>query len=297
MSTSSSENRSHVQTAIWLASYPKSGNTWVRIFLHNLMRELREQGEGAQSINALHELTARDALAAGFARRLGKPVAEATLREIAQARTEVQADLAHGRKGPVYVKTHNAVATIEGFPTINFDITLAAVYIVRNPLDVAVSYAHYSSLPAAKVIAFMANADANIDVDPRRVYEFLGSWSFHAASWMSVPHRPVLLVRYEDMLASPERTFGRLASFLRLKPNAKQLSRAIEKSSFAEAASQEERSGFTERPPTAGRFFRSGKAGQWREVLSQSEIEAVVRAHAPMMMRFGYLTEDCGWRG
>ncbi len=280
--------------AVWIASYPKSGNTWVRVFIHNLMRELRGQDEAPQDINALHEMTARESLAAWFTRRLGKSAYEATSQEIAGARMAVQADMVQGEGGPVYIKTHNAVANVEGFPTINFDVTLAAIYIVRNPLDVTVSYAHYSGLPFDPIIAYMADPSGNIDFSDRRVWEFLGSWSFHTASWMSVPHRPILLLRYEDMLAAPERSFGRLAAFLRLNPDAGQLARAIEKSSFAELARQEEANGFNERPKTAGKFFRAGRAGQWREALSQSQVQAIIAAHGPMMMRFGYLAEDCG---
>ena len=209
-------------------------------------------------------------------------------------RPKVQADLVRGRDGPAFIKTHNAVANVEGFPTINFDVTLAAVYIVRNPLDVAVSYAHFSGVSLDAVIACMADPVGNIGMGDRRVYEFMGSWSFHAASWMSVPHRPVLLLRYEDMIAAPERSFGRLAAFLRLKPDAGQLRRAIEKSSFSELARQEAEHGFIERPEKAERFFRAGRAGQWKDVLSQNQVKAMLDAHAPMMMRFGYLAEDCG---
>ncbi len=285
------------QRAVWIASYPKSGNTWVRVFIHNLLRELRGESEGAQDINALHEMTARESLKEGFERRLGKPAHQATAGEIAEARMQVQADLVRGTEGPVYIKTHNAVATVEGFPAIDFDVTLAAVYIVRNPLDVAVSYAHYSGLPFDPRIAHMADPAGNIDFSARRVWEFTSSWSFHAASWMSVPNRPVLLLRYEDMLAAPERSFGRLTAFLRLRADAEQLRRAIEKSSFGEMARQEELHGFNERPGTAEKFFRSGKAGQWREALSPAQVSAVIAAHGPMMMRFGYLAEDCGGVG
>jgi hypothetical protein len=283
-----------VRRAVWLASYPKSGNTWVRVFLHNLLRELRGQAEGAQDINALHEMTARESLGLYFTRRLGKSAYEATAQEIAAARVAVQADLVHGAGSPVYIKTHNAVANVENFPTINFDVTLAAIYIVRNPLDIAVSYAHFARVPLDTMIAYMADPAGNIDVNEMRVYEFLGSWSFHAASWMSVPHRPILLMRYEDMLAAPGRCFGRLAAFLRLKPDAGQLARAIQNSSFEELARQEDLHGFNERPKTTEKFFRSGKAGQWREALSPSQVQAVIAAHGPMMMRFGYLAEDCG---
>jgi hypothetical protein len=282
------------QRAIWIASYPKSGNTWVRVFIHNLMRELRGQNEGAQDINTLHEMTVRESHAYRFTNRLGKSVNEATPREIAEARMQIQADMVQGESGPVYIKTHNAVAVVEGFPAVNFDVTLAAVYIVRNPLDVAVSYAHFGGLPVDPIIAYMADPAGNIDVGKWHVHEFMGSWSFHTASWLSIPHRPVLLLRYEDMLAAPERSFGRLAEFLRLKPDADQLQRAIKNSSFAELARQEEQNGFIERPKTAEKFFRSGKAGQWREVLSPGQVKAIIEAHGPMMMRFGYLPEDCG---
>jgi hypothetical protein len=281
------------QKAVWIASYPKSGNTWVRVFLHNLLRELRGQSEGAQDINALHEMTARESLALWFTRQLGKSAYEATPQEIAAARVAVQAQMARAARGPAYIKTHNAVALVEGFPTINFDVTLAAIYIVRNPLDVAVSYAHYSGVSFDPIIAHMADPAGNIDFSGRRVWEFMGSWSFHAASWMSVPHRPVLLQRYEDMLSVPERSFGRLAAFLRLKADADQLRRAVEKSSFAEMVRQEEQHGFNERPGTAEKFFRAGKAGQWREALSPAQAGAIVAAHGPMMMRFGYLAEVC----
>ncbi len=282
------------QRAIWIASYPKSGNTWVRVFLHNLLRELRGDSESAQSINALHEMTGREALKPYFDRRLGKPAQQATPQEIAAARFAVQADMTAGGGGPLFIKTHNAVANVEGFPTINFDVTLAAVYLVRNPLDVAVSYSQFAGVPIDPIIALMAEPSGIGAGNEQRVYEFMGSWSFNVASWLSVPHRPVIILRYEDLLAAPERGFSRLASFLRLKPTPDQLRRAIEKSSFDVLARQEAAQGFVEKPETAEKFFRAGKAGQWKDVLSPDQIETIVAAHGPMMMRFGYVAESCG---
>ncbi len=282
-----------LQKAIWLASYPKSGNTFVRVFIHNLLRQLRGEAE-PQDINRLLQETGREALKAGFTQRLGKPAEEASMAEIAAVRPLVQADLLSGRARPRLIKTHNAVANVEGAPTINFDVTLAAVCILRNPLDVAVSYAHHSARTVDRIVEFMAERDAVGAATDRHVYEYLGSWSFHVASWTSVPHRPVLLLRYEDMRAAPERAFGRLASFLRLKPSAEQLRRAIEHSSFEEMTRQEAARGFNERPAAAQRFFRKGAVGQWREALTREQIAAALSAHAPMMQRFGYLPQDCG---
>jgi hypothetical protein len=279
--------------AIWIASYPKSGNTWTRVFLHNLMRELRGE-EGAQDINRLHAWTGRESLDEAFRRRLGKPAQESSIAEIAAARPLAQADLVARADRPVLLKTHNAVANVEGHPTINLGVTLAAIYLVRNPLDVAVSYAHHSGHSLDHVIEFMANPQALNDGSERHVYEFMGSWSFHVASWLSVIDRPVLILRYEDLLGAPERSFARLARFLRLEPNSAQLRTAIDKSSFAELARQEKERGFNERPKTAERFFRKGEAGQWKQALSKRQVADVIAVHGPMMMRFGYVAEECG---
>jgi hypothetical protein len=124
----------------------------------------------------------------------------------------------------------------------------------------------------------------------------MGSWSFHVASWLSVIDRPVLILRYEDLLAAPERSFARLARFLRLEPNTAQLRAAIDKSSFAALARQEAERGFVERPQTAERFFRKGEPGQWKQALLKRQVADVVAAHGPMMMRFGYVREECAAR-
>jgi len=281
--------------AIWIASYPKSGNTWVRVFLHNLIRELRGE-TGAQDINMLHVWTGRESLDRAFTQRLGKPAREASIAEIAAARPLAQADLVASAQRPVLLKTHNAVANVEGHATINLGVTLAAIYLVRNPLDVAVSYAHHSVQSLDHVIQFMARPRSVSDGSNRHVYEFMGSWSFHVASWLSVIDRPVLILRYEDLLNQPERSFARLARFLRLAPSAAQLRAAIEKSSFAALARQEAERGFIERPKTAERFFRKGEVGQWKQALTKRQAADVVATHGPMMMRFGYVGEAM-WSG
>lgn len=282
------------QKGIWIASYPKSGNTWVRIFIHNLLRELRGEVGSEQDINTLNQHTTWELTSRAYEEFLGKPVAQATPAEIAKTRYDVQGALALKQKGPFFIKTHNSVANVEGYPSINLDITLAAIYIVRNPLDVAISYAHHSGLTVDATIEFMALPGAASPTTANMVYEFTDSWSAHAASWMAISNRPVHVIRYEDMLRSPERVFGGLAKFLRIKHNPEQLMRAIEKSSFKAVAEQEANKGFVEKPPTSKAFFREGRADQWQEVLSKAQIKSIVESHAPMMQRFGYLIPDCG---
>ena len=98
-------------------------------------------------------------------------------------------------------------------------------------------------------------------------------------------------MRYEDMLAEPTKTFGGLARHLLFGAQAGEIATAIERSSFQKLKSQEEQAGFVERPKEAQQFFREGRAGQWREVLTPAQIRRIVRDHGEQMARFGYSTE------
>jgi hypothetical protein len=242
----------------------------------------------------MNEQTAWEIPVKPFEQVLGRPIGEASHFDIARARPEVQRRLANSRKAPFFVKTHLCVGSDHHHPTINLNATLAAVYVVRNPLDVAVSYAHHSNVSIDGTIMTMAAPGLRTKGSERNVYEVLGSWSQHVASWTGLANRPVHVLRYEDMLANPLRLFAALARFLRLEPSEAQLKAAIAKSSFAELSRQEAENGFNERPVTTSTFFRDGRAGQWRDVLSAEQIQAVVAAHAPIMQRFGYLPPDCG---
>lgn len=279
---------------IWIASYPKSGNTWVRVFLHNLLRELSGDVDGVQDINHLYQHSLRENAVAFFEQQLGKHASEATEMEVAKVRPEVHRWLAGIKREPVFVKTHLQFCNDHLYPTINLDATLAAVLVVRNPLDVVISVAHHSALSIEDAIRQMSTPDMKWRPHVQRVYEVLGSWSQSVASWLSLTARPVYLLRYEDMLTDPEQRFAGLARFLRLTPTEGQLQRAITKSSFAVLREQETARGFIERPESSQRFFREGRAGQWREVLSRTQIEEICTAHGSMMQRCGYLQPDCG---
>jgi hypothetical protein len=255
---------------------------------------LSGRSEGAHDINRLTEHTAWEFAREPFERAMRKPIAKASLREVAKMRPEVQRQLAIGRPRPFFVKTHMASGHDFQIPTINLNVTLAAIHVVRNPLDVAVSYARYSDTSLDAAIAIMGTEDFKSTMREDAVHEFMGSWSQNVASWAAMTRRPVHFMRYEDLLADPLRPFTGLARFLRLSPSEAQVRAAIEKSSFAELKRQEGLNGFNEKPASAKQFFRAGRAGQWHNVLSRTQIEAIVRAHAPMMQRFGYLPPDCG---
>jgi hypothetical protein len=95
------------------------------------------------------------------------------------------------------------------------------------------------------------------------------------------------------MLADPEKAFAALARHLLLDSTRRQLAKAIERSSFARLQAQELERGFRERPPTADQnFFREGRAGQWKDVLTPAQVDRIVRDHGEQMRRFGYLPLD-----
>ena len=278
---------------LWIASYPKSGNTWTRAFLNNLLKILQDDDEGApQNINRMTEYTLWDISAKPYERHLGKPVTDVDRTEIARIRPAVQAEIAERTDGLAMVKTHHAMVSDRGVPAINFAVTSGAIYIVRNPLDVAVSFAHHLGTGIDHAIEEMALRNKETGVTDKNVYEIYGSWSQHVESWTRTPHRAIHVMRYEDMLADPVAAFGALARHLLLAPSAGQLSAAIERSSFATLKQQEDEAGFSEKPDSAERFFREGKAGQWRTALTACQIRAIVATHHQQMHRFGYLIDE-----
>lgn len=277
---------------VWIASYPKSGNTWTRAFLHNLIKIISGEGGGAQKINEMYEYSTWDISAEIYREFLDKDPGEADRAEIARVRPHVQVKIAEETDGLSFVKTHNAVMMDRGFPTINPAVTSGAIYIVRNPLDVAISYAHHMGRSVDHAIDFMAKTGLETSVTEKSVYEVYGSWSEHVLSWTRKPNRAVHVMRYEDMIADPTTAFGRLARHLLMAPTAAQLAEAIDLSSFERLRKQEAEEGFKERPKVSKQFFREGKTGQWKTVLTRRQVRRIVTAHREQMARFGYLPEQ-----
>jgi hypothetical protein len=269
---------------IWLASYPKSGNTWLRAFLHNLMRN----PEAAYDINRLTDFTLSDAQIRWYQLFDPRPGPQISKEEVASLRPKVHEAMTRSHPDSVFVKTHNAMVEDRGTPMITMAHTAGAIYVIRNPLDVAISYAHHYGLTLDAAIAALATPGLQSENEEIHCYERYGSWSEHVMSWTHRPSPGLHVVRYEDMLESPHKTFAGVAAFLGLKPARERLEKAIKLSSFKVLREQEKRHGFIERTANAEWFFREGKAGQWRKTLSSAQVDAVIGAHREQMSRFGY---------
>jgi hypothetical protein len=241
------------------------------------------------NVNAINRFSIGENFIQFYEERLGFRPTQVHKKNIAALRHEVQKWIADRFDGLVFVKTHNGLVLDHDTPVLNFAVTSGAVYIVRNPLDVAISLSHHIGKTIDEAIELMGTPDVETPVNEKRVHEIWGSWSQHVGSWTRNPHPAIYVMRYEDMLAEPEKTFGNLAVHLLLKPDSKQLAEAIARSSFERLREQEANFGFREKPEKAERFFREGRSGQWKEVLSRQQIDRIVSDHGEQMSRFGYL--------
>ena len=116
----------------------------------------------------------------------------------------------------------------------------------------------------------------------------LGSWSHHVASWADLASARILVLRYEDLVADPVTQFARAAGLLGLGGDRGRIERAVANASFETLASLERSDGFAEASDKTSRFFRAGRADQWREVLAPAQAERIEARHRAQMARFGY---------
>lgn len=272
----------------WLASYPKSGSTWMRMFLH-------AYSYGDLDINDLREFDSDDLGYYEWHRVSHKPVKELSPDEGGALRAPVFMHMIHAAHGrELYVKTHSALGVASGYPLIPDLVTRKALLVVRDPRDVAVAWAHHTQQPMDKVVDFMAD-DASIFTKDLGRYNVVGSWSKHTASWLAAGGMiegatkkwPVLAVTYEAMKAAPVETFSRVVEYLGWGLDHDRVKEAVRLCSFKRLQDQERTKGFKE---AAGEqvFFRQGRTGAWREVLTDEQATAIALRHRGMMERFGY---------
>ena len=285
-------------SVVWLASYPRSGNTWLRTVLTGYL--LDDDGPAP-----LDRLIGRPlaSLRESFYEQIGLDSPDLTPEEILRLRPLFHERLARelaatagGEGTPAFVKTHDAcLRTPEGTPLFPKPVTTGVVYLVRNPLDVAVSFAHLMAEPVDRAIGWMNRPGTCLsgfrDRITQSLPEPLSTWGGHVSSWLDQEDLPVHAARYEDLLADPRTGFGEIMRFAGLEPDDARLARAVDRAAFHRLRAQEEESGFDLKPPEAQFFFRAGVAGSWRSALRPRQVRALVDAHGPAMERFGYLRE------
>ncbi len=272
---------------VWLASYPKSGNTWLRLFMENLFRNAQQP----VPINEITVVKYGDASYSLYEQVAGRPLRGANDTELNELREPVQRFLA-SRPDTSFVKTHNALMRHDGTPLICLGHTAGAIYLLRNPFDLTVSFADHYRISHDDVIEAMASPYHHTKSTPAAIFQLLGGWTNHYRSWFGVENFNPLFMRYEDMNRDPVKTFGRFMRYLGLPKNPERLKRAIRNSAFKELERQERDVGFKERVHEGQKFFRAGKTGGYREVLSERQIGRIIDAHGELLLEQKYISKD-----
>lgn len=276
---------------VWITSYPKSGNTWFRIFIQNL---LTESVSPVDINNITHSPIATNRNL--FDDLLGISSSDLTFDEIDELRPFAYEQYASENRNLNFLKVHDIWSTnTQDIPIFPAHITKVVLYIIRNPLDVTVSLANHNNIDlgeAVKLIndstkSYCANT-SKLDIQLRHK---ISNWSEHVNSWTEKSGLPVNIIRYEDMHENPFCTFKNVIEKLGLEYTDNQIETAIHHSTFEILQSQEKSIGFKERPQNTSSFFKTGKINSWKEHLTQQMVNDITIQHQKTMYKFGYLTE------
>lgn len=281
---------------VWLASYPKSGNTWFRMIVANL---------GAREPADINNLPVRGGIASGRREFDDVTLLDSGLlthEEVEALRPRAYEAYARGDwldpegagagPWPRFMKVHDAyVSTPLGEPM--FAAAGRAILIVRDPRDVAPSVANHFHRRIDGAIRMMAEADAalskRVDSQANQLRQRLLDWSGHCASWLDQRDIAIHLIRYEDLAVDPVGVFSAAMAFAGRDVSQADVVRAVEFARFERLQAQERAQGFKEWRARPGRaFFRRGQAGGWRGDLTGEQARRIEAAHGPMMRRLGY---------
>ncbi|MGE5477123.1 MAG: sulfotransferase domain-containing protein [Bacteroidales bacterium] len=269
---------------VWIASYPKSGNTWMRVLLANLAAG----GDRPADINALDSLGGIASSRHDFE---DLTLVDSTLLREEEAellRPAFHDAMAGAASSGAACKVHDAYTRLEdGTPLLGRGAR-AALYMVRDPRDVAVSFAFHQNISLDQATQFLCRPAAHLKTSTTQFRQRLLCWSNHVASWLDQADLPVHLLRYEDLCAAPLEEFRRALDFLGIRAAPQEIHRAVAHSDFAELQRQEQDNGFRERLKDQQTFFRRGKVGDWRNHLNHEQVRLIETAHAAMMDRLGY---------
>lgn len=272
------------KSIVWLASYPKSGNTWMRLFLANYL----VNPDKPIPINQIHRFGMGDSIPKMYEMVAGRSI-DTTNSEVSLAlRDRVLQGIVANKADVNFVKTHNICKPAFGTELIPEKYTRCAIYIMRNPLDMLLSYARHFGMTHEDTVEAINNSENANAPDQTTVWQFLGSWTDHARSWTEVKDFPILTMRYEDMLEKPMETFGKAVEFLGVPLDQDRLAKAVEFASFKEVRKQEDETGFAEKSRNTDRFFSKGSSGQWADELSPELIKKVRQQNKKLMKKYGY---------
>ncbi len=277
---------------IWLASYPKSGNTLVRSILSSLIFT----DDGIVDFGKLHRVS--NFIAGPFFEKFTNNFS--SINEMSKYWIKVQEKL-NANKKLKFFKTHNSLCTINGNDFTNESNTIGTIYIVRDPRDVIISASKYykTSIEQTKINMFNKEMTLNNTYKDKSISTFLGSWSDHYNSWVK-NNKNILLVKYEELINDKEKEIRKIINFInrfvKLEIDEKKIKNCIDSSSFKNMKKMENEGLFKEASQgLKGKsipFFGHGKEGRWRNTLEKKVVEEIEVKFEKEMRELGYLASD-----
>ena len=284
---------------IWLASYPKSGNTWLRFFIISLL--LKENNE----VSLKHLEGIRQFPTNYHYKNFNISRSKlSNLNEICKHWIAAQKIINSDNKIRFF-KTHNALLKLDNNIFTNEENTLGTIHIVRDPRNVLSSvnnHYHHNSLEESKEFIFDERKGIfnKSKIEQNNIFtlpQVIGSWRTHYNSWKLIK-KNYLLVKYEDLIEKPELEFKRIANYLepliKIKFTDENVARAVKLSNFDRLKKIEEKEGFVEsvKNNETGKketFFNLGPNNDWKKNLNKNITMEINEKFATEMEELGYL--------
>lgn len=273
--------------ATWLASYPKSGNTWLRLLLEAYRTDsVVDPNDNRIAVGDAGKVLIRSA----------SPLSLEDLGDSGEflVRPSGLMNLFVTQSPGYMVKTHFAnLYPLELPPFIPPQITKRAIYMVRDPRDVCVSFSRYYGHSQEMTCDIMAQENYIVGGDGEHAKTYLSSWSAHVASWVSEKRYPVHVVRYEDMVADTAGELRKIVEFVEWEVDDDRAERAVENCLIERMQDLENRGGFRENPQAEpnSRFFNGG-GSRWRDELAKKWACRIERDHCKVMEMLNYLDDN-----
>tara|TARA_B100001989_G_C24529135_1_gene460518 strand:- start:756 stop:1610 length:855 start_codon:yes stop_codon:yes gene_type:complete len=282
---------------IWLTSYPKSGNTWVRSFLVSLLYNKKNE-TNLEGLNNIPQYPLRSHF-----NNLLDNIDD--INEVSSKWIISQKRINSDKKNKFF-KTHHALCKIGKFSFTNYETSLGAIHIVRDPRNIINSILyHYSKKSLLEAKEFMLDEtralgkkfDPNSPSVNQDMFTVLTSWKTHYLSWKNFK-KNYLLIKYENLVSEPDKEFRKITKYLNdvmhIKIEEDKIDHAIKSNSFENLKKIENRDGFKEAIKDKGsgevkRFFNLGPNNKWEKILDSEIKDEIEKKFNVEMKELGYL--------